>query len=334
MALGTSLPEIYSSLLPQALVSLELKESRADCSHCSMCHGPKDPNVAPFLPSTKCCTYWPKLPNYLVGSLLSDTSGRFAEGQRRVRAKIAEGIECTPLGLGPPAQWMDRFHAIRTTAFGRDETLLCPYYDSSVDGGGCSIWAHRESDCTSFFCKFENARHYEFWRQVGALLALMEQKLAPWAQAVAASEGDFTAAPEAFFIRTSQAVRGLSPRELPPILGEPWERRSRELERAMADLVPLSVPDRVRLARGLRVLKGKQSVSLVSYNELDAIQVPLESYLFLENAGRPVSTASLVEQLASAQKKRAKPVSAKIDGNLNDQSLVHWLLDHEILSSE
>ncbi|MDX2052740.1 MAG: hypothetical protein SFV15_10140 [Polyangiaceae bacterium] len=334
MALGGSLPEIYSALLSEDLANLELKESRADCSHCSMCHGPQDPYVAPFLPSTKCCTYWPKLPNYLVGSLLSDTSGRFTEGQRRVRAKIAEGVECTPLGLGPTAEWMDRFHAIRTTAFGRDETLLCPYYDSSIDGGGCSIWAHRESDCTSFFCKFENARHYEFWRQLGAFLALMEQKLAPWAQSIAAREGDFTAAPEAFFIRTSQAVRGLVPHELPAILGEPWERRSRELERAMADLVPFSVPERVRLARGLRVLKDEQSVSLVSYNELDAIQIPLESYLFLENAGRSVSTVSLVEQLANAQKKCTKPVSATINENLNEQSLVQWLLDHEVLSSE
>ena len=39
-----------------------------------------------FEPSTKCCTFLPELPNFLVGAMLADTDPAAAEGRASVIA--------------------------------------------------------------------------------------------------------------------------------------------------------------------------------------------------------------------------------------------------------
>ncbi len=301
--LKASLPELYQQLLPSPWLDLNVEEKRSTCNNCAMCSVPEFPGGVQFVPSAKCCTFWPSLPNYLVGSLLADRSGRFLEGQRRMRAQIQAAVAATPLqaavtttpfGVGPADEYLERLHANRTAEFGRNENLLCPYFERG--SGGCTIWAHRDSDCTSFFCKFENGRHFEFWRQLGATLALIERGLSVHAKQIVEQEFTFESDPERFYVRTFSWVSQLTAEQLPSLLGEPWQRRQHELARAMDQLVDPPPPERVRLARRLTVMKSEALVSLQTYNEYDPLVVPGTIFSTLEAAGEHgVPLAELAE---------------------------------------
>jgi Fe-S-cluster containining protein len=176
--LRSLLPELYQPLLPEVFDTLAPTESKATCASCAMC-APKDaapaaPDVTYFRPDTKCCTFEPRLPNYLVGAILADDRPDMAEGRRRVRAKIAARSGATPQWLAPPARREVLFGASWRNAFGRSLVLLCPYYESN--GGLCTIWRHREAVCSTFFCKYDAAADGEqFWKSVRGLVGYVER---------------------------------------------------------------------------------------------------------------------------------------------------------------
>src|SRR5207248_709352 len=130
------------------------REEKATCASCAMCAPPGGgtPGAEYFHPDVKCCTYHPKLPNFLVGGLLSDGTPALAEGRRRVEAVIASRMGASPMWLAPPRKTRLLIEASRRSSFGRSLALRCPYYEA--DGGLCTIWRWRESDCSTFFCKF------------------------------------------------------------------------------------------------------------------------------------------------------------------------------------
>lgn len=136
-----------------------------------------------FEPSLKCCTYHPTLPNFLVGAILADERPEMAEGRRRVKARIASRIGITPQWLAAPRKQRVLLEAARGTAFGRAKSLLCPFF-VQTDGEGrpaglCSIWQHRESVCSTFFCKHEaGAVGDAFWMATKNLLGHIELYLA------------------------------------------------------------------------------------------------------------------------------------------------------------
>src|SRR4051812_31514765 len=90
-SLRDMVPPAHRRLLPVLFDRPAIRESRATCSDCAMCSkgGSPAPGVLSFRPDTKCCTYEPTLPNFLVGAILADTSPEMAEGRRRIRAHIA-----------------------------------------------------------------------------------------------------------------------------------------------------------------------------------------------------------------------------------------------------
>lgn len=176
--LRSLLPELYQPLLPELFDTLAPTEQKATCGNCAMCP-PKDApppseDVTYFRPDTKCCTFEPRLPNYLVGAILADERPDLAEGRRRIRAKIAARVGVTPQWLAPPAKREVLFGAAWKNAFGRSLVLLCPYYQS--EGGLCTIWRHREAVCSTFFCKYDAAADGEqFWRSVRGLVGYVER---------------------------------------------------------------------------------------------------------------------------------------------------------------
>ncbi len=160
------LPEIYGAFLPAFFERPMAEERHATCASCAMC-APADaplPAEAYFSPSTKCCTYHPALPNYSVGGLLQDDRPEAAEGRRRILLKIEARRGVTPLGILPPARTMLlRSHGAQ--AFGRAVSLACPYLDQ--ERGACTVWAHREAECATWFCKHNQAFDGRaFWRQL------------------------------------------------------------------------------------------------------------------------------------------------------------------------
>jgi hypothetical protein len=160
------LPDVYQSFLPEFFQSPLAEERHATCDNCAMCP-PPEPEFAPeeyFSPSTKCCTFHPALPNYAVGGLLRDDTAAGAEAHRRIQQKIDRRIGVTPIGILPPAKRsLLQRHSPR--AFGRASSLLCPYFDQ--ERGSCTVWAHREAECATWFCKHNNGLDgREFWKQL------------------------------------------------------------------------------------------------------------------------------------------------------------------------
>jgi len=164
------------SLFPEPIP----REERSSCSACPMVS--PDPVASPrslpvFSAAVKCCTYLPTLPNYLVGAILDDP-----EVDPRGRDSIARRIErraaVTPLGLGQTGTFKQAYETSVEEVFGRAEVLRCPHY---LDDGGCGIWKHRNSICTTWFCKHQRGQvGYQFWMAFRDLLIAIESELTVW----------------------------------------------------------------------------------------------------------------------------------------------------------
>jgi hypothetical protein len=78
-------------------------ETNATRHNCAMLAPPGDSGDGLYFnPATRCCTYFPELPNFLVGRILVDDDPALAAGRARVEASL-ESVTCTPRGLHPPA---------------------------------------------------------------------------------------------------------------------------------------------------------------------------------------------------------------------------------------
>ncbi|HEY2708836.1 MAG TPA: hypothetical protein VGI95_12360 [Caulobacteraceae bacterium] len=177
---GEPLPRLFARWAETLLEAPIPRERVATCDNCVMCP-PPDASATDtyFRPDTKCCTFTPNLPNFLVGAALADDDPEAAAGRASLTARIAAGASVTPLGLGQPAVYRSLYG--NAQAYGRSRALLCPHFDEA-GGGRCGIWRHRDAVCATWFCKHVRGEvGHDFWR--GALLRLLvhvEQSLAKW----------------------------------------------------------------------------------------------------------------------------------------------------------
>jgi len=168
-----ALPPVYRGILGDAFDRPKPSERRATCADCAMCdHGAPSPvKMDYFRLDTKCCTFFPRLPNYLAGAILSDPET--AEGARRLRARIATRIGVTPRWLTRPRK-LELVMAHYGEAFGRAKSLLCPYFDDGL----CSVWKHRDAVCLTYHCKYEGGqRGFDFWTALRRYLQFVEERL-------------------------------------------------------------------------------------------------------------------------------------------------------------
>lgn len=174
-----SLPPVYGGLFNEFFDRPKVVETRATCDNCSMCdHGEASPVAMEFFnPETKCCTFTPILPNYLVGAILADESPEMAEGKRRIEQTIAKRIGVQPHQLTRPR----KTSLIMTgygDVFGRAKSLLCPYYDGDNPAGSCTIWRHREAICMTYYCKYSGgARGFQYWNALKNYLGFIQGSL-------------------------------------------------------------------------------------------------------------------------------------------------------------
>jgi hypothetical protein len=224
-------PQLYRALLPGFFDQPAPREEKATCSSCAMCAPPGTPpgsESSYFRPDIKCCTYHPRLPNYLVGGLLSDPDPALAEGRRRVEEVIAGRIGVTPRWVAPPRKTRVLYHAARRSSFGRSLLLRCPYYQEQ--GGLCTIWRWRETDCSTFFCKYmTGADGQTFWRSLNGYLHEVQGRLAAHALARLAPELEEPAV-EAGEL-TLDDLEDRPPGDYGQLWG-PWQGREGELYRA------------------------------------------------------------------------------------------------------
>ena len=175
------LPSLYSRWVGEFLGELPPDETLATCSSCAMCPSASDQRIGVryFKPDTKCCTYMPDLPNYLVGAALTDDDPAMARGRASLMARIAARSGVVPLGVFAPQAARQRYQETAKAGFGRDAELLCPHY--IADGGLCGIWRYRNSVCATYFCKHNRGgTGAKFWHLLRDLLLDVERDLATW----------------------------------------------------------------------------------------------------------------------------------------------------------
>ena len=181
---GRVLPHLYGEWVEELLGGAIPVETEATCDDCAMC---LDDTAGAgscdffFDRKTKCCTFVPELPNFLVGRMLEDDGGDFAVGRAIVEKRLEEGVGVTPLGISPsPTDQLLYEHTTQSMAFGRNPNLRCPHY-LGESNGRCGIWQYRTSACATWFCKHvRGAVGFRFWRSVHQLLLQVERDLKHW----------------------------------------------------------------------------------------------------------------------------------------------------------
>lgn len=179
------LPPLYARWMDELLPGPIPAETEATCDDCAMCAKTGDTQSTPsgyyFDPSVKCCTYFPDLPNFIVGMILADEGPGGEAGRRSIQARFESNVPVTPLGIGrSPAEAFQYQLTAEAGAFGRNPDLRCPHY-VEVGTGQCGIWKYRNSVCATWFCKHVRGRvGHRFWKTVQQLLAHVEMDLMHW----------------------------------------------------------------------------------------------------------------------------------------------------------
>ncbi len=180
------LPPLYARWMDAFLQEEIPHETRATCDDCAMCAPPGEEGEEKvggesiyFSPVTKCCTYQPKLANYLVGRALEDEDFAFSAGRKTLEKRIDDGVGVLPLGLAQSAMF-DVLYQNGKDAFGLASALRCPHYLEEA-GGRCGVWRHRNSICATWFCKHERGvLGLVFWHRMRDLLVAVEKSLSAW----------------------------------------------------------------------------------------------------------------------------------------------------------
>jgi Fe-S-cluster containining protein len=329
--LRAALPPIYKDLLSPEFDRPVVHETRATCDDCEMCDkGTMPPGVEAvyFRPDTKCCTYHPSLANYLVGAILRDPSPEMAEGKRRIRERIASRIGVVPYCLAPAPKYLLLYNASKATAFGRSAALRCPYL---TEDSRCSIWRHRESICSTFFCKYDAGEAgVLFWRAFKAYLSHAESSLAVWSTKSIARDvqqprwkedtitvedledrppddttyartwGSWVGREEEFYIACYNKVRNLSRLEFAKIVDETVKGRETlsDLRARYASLMTPKLPERLALNKKLRRLPVANGVVVTtSYNVYDSMVLEKDLFDMLEKFSHDSTVAETRKRL-------------------------------------
>lgn len=333
----SALPPVYGALFPATFDEPAVHESRATCETCQMCdHGtvPSELSASYFRPDTKCCTYHPALPNYLVGAVFADDRPELEEGKKRLREQIAKRLGCSPQRLGPSKKWTLLYKASMESSFGRSSLLRCPYLDEKER---CSIWYHREAVCATFYCKFDAGQAGSaFWKALKSYLNYAEEQLSVWAAKQVSNEvGDPRAddtpslslaefeerAPdesiyrrywaswvgreEEFYVACHARVRAMTREEYKKLVDDTsvGKERLEKLSEALARVRSApKLPERVSLNKRLRVLPVEGGVVMtMPYNSYDSIKIEPELFDVLKAFTHEGTVAETRKKLAEEQ---------------------------------
>lgn len=328
------LPPLYAEWMGQVLSGPIPAESKATCHDCAMCAPAGGTPAATLLfdPATKCCTYLPKLWNFLVGRILDDRSPEAAVGRASVERRIDAGIAVTPLGLEQTPVFGVLYQHV-PGSFGRTRSLRCPHY--LEESGGCGVWRHRESTCATWFCKHERGEvGKDFWSALHALLVSVEIELARWcaveldlgsealgqlfpprarpAPPLSTPEdfdgrkdlavqrlrwGRWAGREREFYFAAARLVAPLDWAAIEGIGGTEIKARVALVRTAHARLISKSVPDGLKRAPIQLEFHGRLASRVQTYSEIDPLDLPNELIGVLSCFdGRP--TAEVLAEIA------------------------------------
>jgi len=362
--MGTSdpaavLPPLYARWMGALLGDPVPPETRATCEDCAMCAPAgvtSDPKSLYFSPRVKCCSYQPKLPNFLVGRILDDHDFSFSAGRSTLEQRIDAGVGVSPLGLDQtPTYSLLYKHGL--AGFGRAESLRCPHY-LDEGGGRCGIWRHRNGVCTTWFCKHERGGvGLDFWSRVRDFLMAIERDLAAWCvteldlgpEALSAlfltrrkpNErelmtladlegvkdpnvarqlwGGWLGRERDFYIECGRRVSPLTWKDVEDIASPEVRARARIVKRAFESLTSRELPERLTAGSFQTISSSREGVQVVGYSGSDPLELTPEVLEILPYFdGRPIE-----EVLKTIRKELSVEV---------EKDLVQKLLDFEILN--
>lgn len=312
--LGAALPKLYEPWVNEVLDGLPPREEASTCDDCAMMPetgaSPRESTTF-FNPETKCCTYLPAIPNFLVGLVLSDRTRALKGGRTLVLERVGSGEAVTPLGFGIPKPY-SLLYGHSKGAFGKARRLRCPFYLSKKKGQ-CGIWPYRTSICATWHCKLDRgARGGRLWSALNNLLCSVERTLALWC-ALKLELGDDAVArllpPQVRWqgeveLTEHQLDRTLNPDEQRTTWGEWYGREAELFERcgqlvsglAWSDVLRIGGPEIAAWSRFARssydkllthelpaaltmgsftvVSANDETVHVVGYNENDPLELP------------------------------------------------------------
>ena len=178
------LPPLYARWVDELLRQPLPLETLSPCNDCVMC---KPPSVVPrpesrgqFNPVTKCCTYMPTIPNYLIGAVLVDDDPAALEGRLTLEKRLDAGVGVGPRGATMTPVYRLLYQHGEKKAFGQAASMRCPHY-LDREGGQCGIWLHRNSVCSTYFCTLERGLvGQRFWIEMKTFLESVEIALSEW----------------------------------------------------------------------------------------------------------------------------------------------------------
>jgi len=164
---------IYEGKISKKVLDISLPEEKfANCSECFHCIHPQSASY-----NTKCCTYHPHIPNYVVGAILTDESVGIKEGKTRIKNLIADRVGVTPYGIIPPPEYpaaKRRFAQTKKKTREDNEALNCPLNLL----GTCTIWNYRPELCATYHCaSVSGQKGGQFWKIYYRYLTHIERVL-------------------------------------------------------------------------------------------------------------------------------------------------------------
>jgi Fe-S-cluster containining protein len=305
------------------------EEPESSCDDCVMCDATRTADES-FNPQTKCCTYYPDLPNYLVGRILLSGEGAAVADQ------IEKGINVTPLKIASPARY-DLLFRHATQAFGKSLSLRCPYYREAE--GRCGIWANRNAVCSTWFCKHtrgETGR--QFWEALKHCLGAVESNLALWCalqldldasaldsllaraalksgQHLGAAEldgfvdeakrnrhwGRWRGREVAYYERCARLVEGLSWSEVLANCGPVTTAWAKVVLEAHRKLLDRQIPSKLRVGEFLLRSVDEQTVQVGTYSATDSLELPRELINALSYFDGLRTTDAALQQVSTEQ---------------------------------
>lgn len=161
---------VTDNFFPKKLLSKEIFETKATCDVCIQ-------SPQKYKDDLKCCTFWPFIPNYIVGAILNSSKKRHKPAQIFIRKLILDSGFVLPIGIPAPPWYQKKFKENKSKIFGQDRKYLCPYFDKN--NNQCGVWEFRGSVCTSFYCESSyGQKGQQFWHSMENFLSYLEMGLA------------------------------------------------------------------------------------------------------------------------------------------------------------
>jgi Fe-S-cluster containining protein len=162
-------PGVWRRLLPAGREGMRFPdESRSSCGAC--------PRVESdgYRPDYRCCTYFPRIPNYLLGFALLDPASRVhVESAAVAPFLMPEGFQASP------QQWANFLTEAGEDRYGKSDLVLCPFLQR--ENGFCGIYKYRNAVCSTYFCYHDDGRQgVRFWSHLQTYMVQVEMALDQW----------------------------------------------------------------------------------------------------------------------------------------------------------